>query len=158
MKYEEVTSTEANTPYLFIAAEGVEYPFENIYVETLPATVLNEVTVGEAKMMATLETVDLTTNDETTYFGYNSENGKWTKATVGTLKPFRACLAIPSSSAAAKASELDDNLNTTGINTVNGNANVTNAAIYDLQGRKIVGKPSSKKGIYIMNGKKYVVK
>ena len=132
VKYEEVTSTEANTPYLFIAAEGVEYPFENIYVETLPATVLNEVTVGEAKMIATLETIDLTTDDETTYFGYNSENGKWTKATVGTLKPFRACLAIPSSSAAAKASELDDNLNTTGINTVNGNANVTNAAIYDL--------------------------
>lgn len=158
VKYEEVTSTEANTPYLFIAAEGVEYPFENIYVETLPATVLNEVTVGEAKMMATLETIDLTTDEETTYFGYNSENGKWTKATVGTLKPFRACLAIPSSSAAAKASELDDNLNTTGINTVNGNANVTNAAIYDLQGRKIVGKPSSEKGIYIMNGKKYVVK
>ena len=154
VKYEEVTSTEANTPYLFIAAEGVEYPFENLYVQTLPATVLNEVAAGEAKMIATLETVDLTTDEETTYFGYNSENGKWTKATVGTLKPFRACLAIPSSSAAAKAFELDDNFNATGIRAIEGEIE-KGAAVYDMQGRRV---QTPTHGIYIMNGKKYVVK
>ena len=54
----------------------------------------------------------------------------------------------------------------TGIKNVNGNANVNvNAAIYDLQGRKIADKssslishPSSPKGIYIVGGKKIVIK
>ena len=46
--------------------------------------------------------------------------------------------------------------NSTGIKNVNVNANVNNAAIYDLQGRRINGTPQH--GLYIQNGRKFIVK
>ena len=46
---------------------------------------------------------------------------------------------------------------TTGINNVNDNLNDNEATWYDLNGRKLNGKPAQK-GIYIKNGKKIVVK
>ena len=54
---------------------------------------------------------------------------------------------------------------TTGIRTVNGSDNVNgnNTAVYDLQGRKVadnlsslISHPSSKPGIYIIGGKKFI--
>ena len=45
---------------------------------------------------------------------------------------------------------------TTGINNVNDNLNDNEATWYDLNGRKLNGKPAQK-GIYIKNGKKVVV-
>ena len=46
---------------------------------------------------------------------------------------------------------------TTGINTVNANA-ANNADVwYDLNGRRLPGKPATK-GVFIQNGKKVVVK
>lgn len=46
--------------------------------------------------------------------------------------------------------------NSTGIKNVNVNANVNNAAIYDLQGRRINGTPQH--GLYIQNGRKFIVR
>ena len=44
---------------------------------------------------------------------------------------------------------------TAAINTVNADQNDSQKAVYDLQGRKVTNEPS-KKGIYIVNGKKVV--
>ena len=48
---------------------------------------------------------------------------------------------------------------TTGIETINANVTpvVNKTGYYDLSGRKLPGKPSAK-GIYIVNGKKIVIK
>ena len=44
---------------------------------------------------------------------------------------------------------------TTGVNTLNGERKTMNGEYYDLQGRK-VAQPA--KGLYIVNGKKVVIK
>ena len=47
----------------------------------------------------------------------------------------------------------------TGINAINGSLQRGgDKTVYDLQGRKIAGTPSSKKGVYIVGGKKIVIK
>ena len=47
----------------------------------------------------------------------------------------------------------------TGINAINGSLQRGgDKTVYDLQGRKIAGNPSSKKGVYIVGGKKIVIK
>ena len=52
----------------------------------------------------------------------------------------------------------DDNGNMTAIKDVRGKVeNVRNQVWYDLSGRKLNGTPS-KKGLYIINGKKVVIK
>ena len=52
----------------------------------------------------------------------------------------------------------DDNVNMTAIKDGRGKVeNVRNQVWYDLSGRKLNGMPS-KKGLYIINGKKVVIK
>lgn len=80
-----------------------------------------------------------------------------------TLGAFRAYFDIPSVAGAPAISSYElnfgeDDENTTGIIEVNtNNTNLTNKAegVFDLQGRK-VANPS--KGLYIVNGKKIVIK
>ena len=65
----------------------------------------------------------------------------------------KAYLAVPASSGAREGFAFDDD-STTGISNVNVNENV-NGSVFDLQGRK-VSTPG--KGLYIVNGKKVVIK
>ena len=46
---------------------------------------------------------------------------------------------------------------TTALTLVNSEKRTVNSDIYDLQGRKLEGKPTQK-GMYIVNGKKVVIK
>lgn len=70
------------------------------------------------------------------------------------LKKGKAYLRLPKS-ASARYFSLDDE--TTGINSMdNGQFSIDNEAVYDLQGRK-VAQPT-KGGLYIVNGKKVVLK
>lgn len=66
----------------------------------------------------------------------------------------KAYLAVPKELAAAREGFAFDDDSTTGISNVNVNENV-NGSVFDLQGRK-VNKPG--KGLYIVNGKKVVIK
>ena len=85
-----------------------------------------------------------------------------------TLGAFRAYFDIPSvaNAPAISSYELnfgeDDDENTTGIIEVNtNNTNLTNKAegVFDLQGRRIAnGQKPTAKGLYIVNGKKIVIK
>ena len=85
-----------------------------------------------------------------------------------TLGAFRAYFDIPSVAGAPAISSYelnfgeDDDENTTGIIEVNtNNTNLTNKAegVFDLQGRRIAnGQKPTAKGLYIVNGKKIVIK
>ena len=65
----------------------------------------------------------------------------------------KAYMAVPAGQAAREGFAFDDD-STTGISNVNVNENV-NGSVFDLQGRK-VSTPG--KGLYIVNGKKVVIK
>ena len=72
--------------------------------------------------------------------------------------PVAAVDITASSSAPQLIIVFDDNGNMTAIKYVRGKVeNVRSQVWYDLSGRKLNGMPS-KKGLYIINGKKVVIK
>ena len=79
----------------------------------------------------------------------------------GTLAPNKAFLFVEGNNTPAsipfRRSIGGEGEGTTGVDNVNANLNDNEATWYDLNGRKLNGKPAQK-GIYIKNGKKIVVK
>lgn len=108
---------------------------------------------------------DDVSNAAETRFGYNASSGVFSvvSANGANLKPFRAYFVVPVTDAAAGARQLniffDDSI-ITGIDAVE-SAATTSGDIYTIGG-VLVAKDGNMsglpKGIYIMNGKKYVVK
>lgn len=81
-----------------------------------------------------------------------------------TIKSFAAYLTVPTGGNNAKQITLSD-FETDGINTIDystispfDNLQSGNSAIYDLLGRKVTQRSTMSKGIYIINGKKILVK
>ena len=73
--------------------------------------------------------------------------------TAATVKPFRAYLSVPSPAPVLYFNFFD--METTGLNDVRGKMADVRGDFFDLQGRK-VANPT--KGLYIVNGKKVMVK
>ena len=76
------------------------------------------------------------------------------------MKGFRAYFQLKGTAASARAFNIDfGDGETTGIISVNGSGLMVNGSdgCYDLQGRRIEGQPTQK-GVYIVNGKKTVIK
>ena len=91
---------------------------------------------------------------------YILADGKFQKNNAGTLPAGKAYLPADAVSASAQLLTIvfDDNGNTTAIKDVRGKTeNVRSQEWYDLSGRKLNGMPTQK-GIYIINGKKVVIK
>ncbi len=94
----------------------------------------------------------LTADGSSIYVLYNDE---FVKTTSGTIKANRCYLPISMNVNARLAiSFADDDNDTTAIENVN-RETITNNNYYDMQGRK-VAQPA--KGLYIVNGKKVVIK
>lgn len=110
----------------------------------------------ESALSGTLLAKDIT--DQTNYlvFGKNKDNAN----EVGFFEPSTSVTSIPANRAffegvASAAIALNFGGNVTAIDQVVNNANV-NAPIFDLTGRRVV--KAVKGGLYIQNGKKYIVK
>ena len=82
-------------------------------------------------------------------------NDGFTRATKGSIPAHRAYLVLGAEVATAEGrlSIFEDE--TTALKLVNSEKSIVNSVVYDLQGRKI-SNPS--KGLYIVNGKKQVIK
>lgn len=110
----------------------------------------------ESALSGTLLAKDIT-NSQTNYlvFGKNKDNAN----EVGFFEPSTSVTSIPANRAffegAAGSIALNFGGNVTAIDQVVNNANV-NALIFDLTGRRVV--KAVKGGLYIQNGKKYIVK
>lgn len=111
----------------------------------------------ESALSGTLLAKDIT-NSQTNYlvFGKNKDNAN----EVGFFEPSTSVTSIPANRAffegvASAAIALNFGGNVTAIDQVVNNANV-NAPIFDLAGRRVV--KAAKGGLYIQNGKKYIVK
>lgn len=111
----------------------------------------------ESALSGTLLAKDIT-NSQTNYlvFGKNKDNAN----EVGFFEPSTSVTSIPANRAffegvASAAIALNFGGNVTAIDQVVNNANV-NAPIFDLTGRRVV--KAAKGGLYIQNGKKYIVK
>lgn len=143
-------ATEANKPYLIQTANANALAsFKNVNIE--PTTGDLTTTVNGVSHIGSY--AELTVTDAYGYAG-----GQFVKAGTGTVKPFRTYITIPAGSAAApKAFDIHFADTETGIATVVTDSKDQN--VYNLQGVRVAkslnGLP---KGIYIVNGKKTVIK
>lgn len=154
MNFEAVKSIEAGVAYLVKPAQKVENPtFEGV-------TIAEDVAAAESagtnyKFVGVLNPTEL--NIATDLFV--AANNKVSKIAEGKNKinGMRAYIQTANSSDAAKALTLNIDGQTTGIEAIDGAAEVKECKVFNLQGQ-LVGKSLNdvKKGLYIVNGKKTV--
>lgn len=147
----EVSVPQAYIPYMFMPSNN---PWlTNIEVSELPAFALNSVTTDEGYIMEFVaEPTTLTSGGEYDYYGF--ADGKFVKAAVATANPFRAYIKVPrSANAPATLQWLGDEA--TGISDYKAEDGSAKKEVFDLQGRRV---ENPVRGIYIINGKKAVVK
>ena len=100
--------------------------------------------------------------DKTDYYSVGEDN-KFSPLNT-TLSPFRSCLwlhndgSIGQGSASAKAIRIIEDGEVTGIESVD-SSDIESQEIYTINGMKVSGNVKSlPRGMYIMNGKKFIIR
>ena len=120
--------------------------------------------VSDNDLIAVLTDTAIPWNPSDGMYNYILQNGVFKKATGAKLRAGRAYLSTSYDVTATSAPELQIVFgDVTGISDamhLNNNERITHHAVYDLQGRQVNVQPHSqlKKGLYIVNGKKVVIK
>lgn len=172
LKFKKVTETKAGVPYMVLPRKIVDSPvFNNKAIgERTPLTITRtcEASDGEQLSYQFVGVYDPTVvsgENNVRFVGGNQGTELLIPDGKGTMKGLRAYFVFPNNTngniTLAKLNVEDDS--TTGINTVlRPEANVTDAnssAIYTLSGQKVQMKNNSLiPGVYIQNGKKFIVK
>lgn len=172
LKFKKVTETKAGVPYMVLPREIVNTPvFNNKTIGvTTPQTITRtcEASDGETlsyQFKGVYDPTEVSGENNVRFVGGNQGTELLIPDGKGTMKGLRAYFVFPNNSngniTLAKLNVEDDS--TTGINTVlRPEANVTDAntsAIYTLSGQKVQKKNNSlMPGVYIQNGKKFIVK
>ena len=144
------SSIAANSPVL-VTASG-EYSGSNVTVPVVAAGA----TYTNVELVGTYTTISAPTNS---YVLQNHTSGEGVAfylvgSTQPTVNPFRAYIKAQASNVRALQFLFDDE--TDGIHSMdNGQWSMDNAAIYNISGQR-VSKPT--KGLYIVNGKKVMIK
>ena len=138
-------------PYIFIPAK--DNPFTNIGIGQLPAVQNNSITTAEGyTLQFVTETTELASDASYDYYGFS--NGKFVKAAYATVNPFRSYIKV-AKSANAPATLIWTDDEATGISSLKADIQNGKANVYDLQGRRVLNPV---RGLYIVNGKKVIVK
>ena len=144
-----VDATTANTPYMFkptateVSAEMVE----------IKKPVAAQVSGTETRFVGTYQAKSIITSGSTQYYCFSEEGTFLHVTSAVNVKPFRAYITFDGS-ALGRSLDIDFGDGTTGISNVPSQKfNVQN--YYDLQGRRVL---YPKKGVYILNGKKVIIK
>ena len=147
----EVTEPEAYKPYIFMPSDNPW--FTNIQLHELPAYTNKSITTSEGYVFEYVtEETDLVSGGEYDYYGFS--DGKFVKAANAKAKPFRAYFKVAHSANAPETLQWFDD-STTGISTLKSDVKNGKAEVYDMQGRRVLNPV---RGLYIVNGKKVVVK
>ena len=152
LNFTEVKTTEANKPYVFIAAK--KYPFAEVALTKTPvAGGAGSYTVG----VYTFQGVSKKETVPSGVYGFNAEDGAFSKTITDdvTINARRAYITV-SGGGGDDARSLDINLgNTTGISTVKTQVKDNDNTIYNLSGQRV---GANYKGIVIKNGNKFITK
>ena len=156
MRFKDATGIMAGKPYLVFPDADIENP---VYSDvTLSAIAAQSIDKGGYAYVGIYSPQQLTT-DRTQLFLTNSGKLAYPSATAtATMRGMRAYFQVPTGAfARLYIDDIDDGLAPT-FSQGEGDG-----AIYDLSGRKMVNGQSSmvnglKKGLYIHNGKKFLVK
>lgn len=150
--FAETTEIKAGKPYIVMVSEPVTLGGDNILVRAKsPVSVMFD---GGLSMTGTYARTTLKGS-------YYISSNKFYYADVDvTMKGYRAYIDVP---AGVQVKSFDIDMMETGIEQIeNGKMNIENSPVYDLAGRKVnvqsstYNLQSTKKGIYIVNGKKVI--
>ena len=147
---EDATEIVAGEPYLVKPAADVVNPTFNGVVVSNPAEAVHG--EGSYKFAAHLYNTALATNGSVAYVSTTDSSIK--KLTSGSINGLRAIFNIPTGSL-AKALVVDFGEGTTGILNVDAEGNIYEGQIYNLAGQRV---NMTQKGLYIVNGKKVLIK
>ena len=149
--FKPVAETVANKPYLVVTTDkNFINKLTNVQVKATTGADLTTTVDGVSHIGS------YTAQNVANVYGY--ANGKFVKATTGSVKPFRTYVKVTGSQAAPMAFGVNIEGTVTGINNAT-TAATAKEAIYNLQGVRVSGDLKHlTKGVYIVNGQKVVVK
>ena len=150
----EITSANAEMPFLLYNQTEETKTFLLIPTDAT----INQTVARQFVGTATATTIAASTDDVANY-ALNGKQFVWVKnaISIGANKAYLSVTTGGQLHAPALNIVFDDN-NMTAIDTmVNGQSSMDNGDWYDLHGRKLNAKPTTK-GVYIQNGKKVVIK
>lgn len=158
MTFKEATRIEASKPYLFKPANTVKNPvFEGVTITSEGAGSVTARTNGNYAFVGTYSKAEMAT-DQSEVFITTSGKLSYPAAGTNTIKGMRAFIQLPIT-ANAKAFNLNIGGEATSIDTIDGGLFNGNATIYNLNGQKMSSDINGlAKGLYIVNGKKMIVK
>lgn len=151
--FEKKDAVDANVPFITVGYSKAEGAKEK-----------EELTWSDKGFVATPTSFDkpfkgvYAEQSATGLYGINANGDLQIGGTDAKIKPFHAYYELAAGQAAPAKISFEGEA--TGINSVAA-ANVANGAVYDLSGRRVAEKlagASLVKGIYVVNGKKVVVK
>ena len=155
LNFADAASIEAGKPYLVMVSTDVENPtFEEVTI----SNAVNATVADGISFIPTLGAADLEGEADDIFF-LGAENTLYNPSNA-RIKGFRAYFKLTESAPAAVSAYVLDlgNGETTGIGSLNNESALKGQeGIYSLDGRRIEGLPTEK-GIYIVNGKKKVIK
>lgn len=161
--FDEVKSTEADTPYLIEPSEAIttanEKPIE-FFNKQIPAS---KIAGGDFIGTYQYRNLPASENGYRNYiFGFNIQKFNYVKSTGASFKPFRAYLRSKQS-ANSLAKNIEFKIwdgSVTGIEQINPTDNTpSHAPIYTIDGRMVSPTGNLQllpQGIYIQNGKKII--
>lgn len=149
--FKPVAETVANKPYLVVTNDkNFINKLKNVQVKATTGADLTTTVDGVSHIGS------YTAQNVEGVYGY--ADGKFVKATTGSVKPFRTYVKVAGSQAAPMAFGVNIEGTVTGINNAT-TAATAKEAIYNLQGVRVSGDLKHlTKGVYIVNGQKVVVK
>lgn len=150
--FKPVAETVANKPYLVVTTDAdFINKLTNVQVKATTGADLTTTVSGVSHIGS------YTAQKVANVYGY--ADGKFVKATTGSVKPFRTYVKVAGSQGAAPmAFGVNIEGTVTGINNAT-TAATAKEAIYNLQGVRVSGDLKHlTKGVYIVNGQKVVVK
>ena len=157
---ESVDATEANKAYMF---KPVKETFSAEMVDVKKADPV-PTTVSSLSFLGTYQQITgLNSTADVVYYCFmqtGPQAGKFVKITSDVIvNPFRAYMELPASESLARVLDLNfGEGGATGIGSLTPNPSSIgegNVGVYDLQGRRVL---YPKKGLYILNGKKVIIK
>lgn len=151
---------DAGKPYLFIATQTGK-PFAKLSDRTMLNVDAKQMTQDNYTFIGTQSYQHLVSNDLTTYYGYRESDGTFVKVGTGNgahINTYRAYFSVPTGGMAPMGIRLEGEQ--TGITKTDLSPTNVNY-IYSIDGRLLRKNGNTSglaKGIYIMNGRKLMVK
>ena len=149
MKFKDASSIEAGKPYLMKPDNDIINPeYDDV---TLSATDAQKITHNGYSFVGAYSPTELNTDKTHRFLTTDNKLGYPSSDAAKTIKGMRAYFEVPVNADARLM--IDDE--TTGINNVRGKIADGRSDIYNLNGQKVLNPT---KGLYVVNGKKMVIK